>query len=232
MQSERQRRVGRPSENVLSRELIVETALELLDEFGPDGFGMKDVAQRLGVRPSALYNHVANKEDVFRGVREATALRIPVDSFSTHPWQDALKIWARSYRDAFAKHPPTVALLAVMPFQPDSEVFASYEQIVTVLHHEGWQRGEALNILVAFESFILGSALDAAAAPDMMSPGARTDIPHFTAAYRDRQDLVTARRASPADQAFESGLDLFILGLEAQRDAHTRNAARAEESEG
>lgn len=225
MDRDQQRRVGRPSENVLSRELIVETALELLDEFGPDGFGMKDVAQRLGVRPSALYNHVTNKEDVFRGVREATALRISVDSFSTHPWQDALKIWARSYRDAFAKHPPTVALLAVMPFQHDSEVFASYEQIVSVLHHEGWQRSEALNILVALESFILGSALDAAADPDMMSPGTRTDIPHFTAAYRDRQDLVTEHRVSPADQAFESGLSLFVLGLQVQQDARSRHTS-------
>ncbi|MFD5601172.1 TetR/AcrR family transcriptional regulator [Leucobacter sp. NPDC058333] len=210
------RRVGRPSEQVLSRVRIVETALDLLDEHG-EGFGMRDLARELGVRPSALYNHVANKEDVFRGIREVIAGRISQAELEREPWDAALAAWARSYRDAFAAHPPTIALLAVMPFDSESDVFPSYDRIVGLLVTEGWEHAEALNILVAFESFILGSALDAAAAPDMLHAGDRDDVPEFTAAYRDREQLVTRTGTGPADQAFEAGLGLLLRGLRAEQ---------------
>ncbi|GAA2177479.1 TetR/AcrR family transcriptional regulator C-terminal domain-containing protein [Leucobacter tardus] len=219
MAGERQRGVGRPNENVLSRVLIVETALDLLDLHGRDGFGMRDIARRLGVRPSALYNHVASKDDVFRGIREVIATRITVAPFVTQRWDEALITWAHSYREVFASHPPTIALLAVMPFETDSEIFGTYEQVIEVLYREGWERAEALNILVAMESFILGSALDAAAPADMMSPGDRADIPHFSAAYAERDMRTADSGAGPADQAFEAGLNLLIAGLEAQRSA-------------
>ena len=210
------RRVGRPSEQVLSRVRIVETALDLLDEHG-EGFGMRDLARELGVRPSALYNHVENKEDVFRGIREVIAGRVSTRELDHEPWDDALAAWARSYRDAFAAHPPTIALLAVMPFDPGSDVFASYDRIVGLLIAEGWSRAAALNILVAFESFILGSALDAAAAPDMMHARGRGDVPNFTAAYAERERRVAATGAAPADQAFEAGLELLLRGLRAEQ---------------
>lgn len=219
MAGQKRRGVGRPNENVLSRVLIVETALDLLDRHGRDGFGMREIAHELGVRPSALYNHVSSKDDVFQGIREVIATRITVAPFATQRWDEALRTWARSYREVFASHPPTIALLAVMPFATDSEIFTTYEQVIEALHREGWERSEALNILVAMESFILGSALDAAAPDDLMSPGDRGDTPQFSEAYAQRATRTTETGVSPADQAFESGLDVFMMGLRAQRDA-------------
>ncbi|WP_449281054.1 TetR/AcrR family transcriptional regulator [Leucobacter sp.] len=213
------RRVGRPSEQVLSRKMIIETALRLLDEHGQDGFGMRDIASELGVRPSALYNHVDGKDDIFRGIRELIGERITGEMFDTDPWDAALIAWAREYRDAFAAHPPTIALLAVMPFHPTSSVSVAYDRVIRKLTAAGWSGDEALNILVSLESFILGSALDAAAAPDMMDPGPREDVPGFSAAYRARQRLVERTGTAPADLAFETGLRLFLNGLRAERPA-------------
>src|SRR4051794_19677753 len=48
------RRVGRPKQSVLSRSLILETGLQLMDEHGADAAGMRAIAKRLDVRPSAL----------------------------------------------------------------------------------------------------------------------------------------------------------------------------------
>ena len=216
MSERERRRVGRPCEQVLSRVRIVETALDLLDEHG-EGFGMRDLARKLGVRPSALYNHVENKEDVLRGIREVIVGRISTRELGHEPWDVALAAWARSYRDAFAAHPPTIALLAVMPFDPNSDVFAAYDRILELLISEGWGRAAALNTLVAFESFILGSALDAAAAPDMMRARDRDDVPTFTAAYEDRERRSADTGVGPADQAFEAGLHLLLSGLRAEQ---------------
>ncbi|UOR01022.1 TetR/AcrR family transcriptional regulator [Leucobacter allii] len=222
MAETKRRRVGRPSEQVLSRVLIVEAALALIDEHGAQGFGMRDIARSLGVRPSALYNHVENKDDIYRGIRELIGERITWDGLDDAPWDVALAAWAREYRAAFAAHPPTVALLAVMPISPTSSVSVAYDRVVHALGRGGWGRGEALNVLVALESFILGSALDAAAAPDMMDPGERDDVPEFSAAYREREELVRSTGASPADQAFETGLQLILDGLRTAAAARVR----------
>ncbi|WP_445238415.1 TetR/AcrR family transcriptional regulator [Leucobacter sp. USCH14] len=231
MSERERRRVGRPSEQVLSRVRIVETALDLLDEHG-EGFGMRDLARELGVRPSALYNHVESKEDVFRGIREVIAGRVSTRELDHEPWDVALAAWARSYRDAFAAHPPSIALLAVMPFDPSSDVFASYDRILGLLISEGWSRAAALNILVAFESFILGSALDAAAAPDMMHARDRDDVPTFTAAYEDRERRGADTGVGPADQAFAAGLELLLGGLRAeQREREARRGALGHDAE-
>ncbi|MFC5336941.1 TetR/AcrR family transcriptional regulator [Leucobacter denitrificans] len=218
------RRVGRPSKQVLSRTKIVEAALELLDEHGEQGYGMRDIAQRLGVRPSALYNHVSGKDDITRGIRELIGEQIAPGIFDGLPWDEGIAAWARNYRDAFAAHPPTIALLAVMPFDPTSQVGLAYDRVISTLVGQGWPRGEALSVLVALESFILGSALDAAAAPDMMDPGDRDDVPELTAAYRERGETLAEQGQSPADQAFELGLSIFIGGLRAQLGAHASGA--------
>jgi AcrR family transcriptional regulator len=114
------RGVGRPRRRVLSRQLILETGLRLIDEHGESGAGVRAIAQELGVRPSSLYNHVASRADLIAGVRELISDRIDVACFDELPWDRALERWADSYRAAFAAHPPTIALLATTPLTVES----------------------------------------------------------------------------------------------------------------
>ncbi|WP_374009306.1 TetR/AcrR family transcriptional regulator [Leifsonia sp. LS-T14] len=209
------RRVGRPRTAVLTRDLIAHAALRLLDESGADGFTMARLAQALRVRPSALYNHVDGKEDVIAGVREVVSDRIDVRAFETQPWDSAMLVWARSYRVAFAAHPPTIALLATLPLTGALRTMRMYDAVVSAMVRAGWPEPEVLPTIVAVESFILGSALDAIAPADMFDPsGAEEDVPAFASAYR-------ARRAAlgdtpPADAAFETGLTAMLDGLRAR----------------
>lgn len=221
----RGRRVGRPSEVVLSRKRIFEVALRLLDTHGPEGFGMRDVARELGVRVSSLYNHIDSKDDILRGIRELIGERISGEMLESADWYAGLRDWAYAYREAFAAHPPTIALLAVMPIHVDSNVSIAYNRVISLLHTAGWTRAEAINTLVALESFILGSALDAVAAPDMLNPGDRDDVPAFTTAYHEREEVVTRTGITPADLAFRTGLDLFLGGLRAQEQARGSSEA-------
>src|SRR5690606_6509908 len=102
------RGLGRPRQAVLSRELILHTALRLVDERGENGAGIRDIARELGVRPSALYNHIKGQDDLIDGIRELVSDRIDVSAFGVAPWDEAARQWARSYRSAFAAHPPTI----------------------------------------------------------------------------------------------------------------------------
>jgi len=98
------RKSGRPRVAVLSRDLILETALKLLDERGEQGAGIRDIARALEVRPSALYNHVSGQDDIIAGIRELVSDRIDVSGFDTLNW---VKPCVAGHGRTAAPSPPT-----------------------------------------------------------------------------------------------------------------------------
>jgi AcrR family transcriptional regulator len=57
------RRRGRPGYDLAS---LLAVAVELFNERGYDGTSMRDLAARLGIAKSAIYHHVAGKEELLR----------------------------------------------------------------------------------------------------------------------------------------------------------------------
>ncbi|MGK0722046.1 TetR/AcrR family transcriptional regulator [Leucobacter sp. W1478] len=215
------RRSGRPRSAVLTRELIMRTALRLLDERGEHGAGIREIARELGVRPSALYNHVTGQDDIVGGVRELVSDRIDVSMFDELPWYEALRLWAVSYRNAFAAHPPTIALLAVRPLEPGLRTNHMYDRVCAGLITAGWPLERVLTVVVELESFVLGSALDEAAPDDMLDPGVGEGLPHFRAAYAARARDLQTRGLSASELAFRSGLEAMLTGLRAEWEAYS-----------
>ena len=143
-------------------------------------------------------------------MRERMTHTVDASAFGQLPWDEALRCWAVSYRDTFAAHPGTIAMLAAEPVA-DPAVHALYEQAATALEDAGFPRHMVLAVITAVESFVLGSALDLAAPPAMVTG--------IDAATTPR--LAQAAAAAPpgrarADQAFGLGLDALITGLHHQ----------------
>src|SRR4051794_40446911 len=59
----------------LSRDRILQSALELVDEQGLEALTMRRLGQRLGFEAMSLYNYVANKEDVIDGILDSSSPR-------------------------------------------------------------------------------------------------------------------------------------------------------------
>jgi AcrR family transcriptional regulator len=57
------RRRGRPGHDI---EAVLRVAVDLFNERGYDGASMDDLAKRLGIAKSAIYHHVAGKEELLR----------------------------------------------------------------------------------------------------------------------------------------------------------------------
>jgi AcrR family transcriptional regulator len=209
-----QRRVGRPATPVLSREVIARAALALIDDVGAEGFSLAALGKRLGVRPSSFYNHVTGKDDIMAGVRELVSDSIDARMFAELPWDEAMARWARGYREAFAAHPPVISLLATIPVSGALRTLRMYDQVVTGLERGGWPSEMVIPVMVAVESFILGSALDVVAPPTMFDPGPLSaDVPAFASAVAARDAAAAERGRPPADLAFEVGLASIIEGL-------------------
>ena len=96
--------MARPRTPLLSRPLIRETALRLVDEHGLDELSMRKIAAELGVRAPSLYSHYANKDELLDDIADRIGESVDVGGFDTDDWQDALRRWARSYRAALAEH--------------------------------------------------------------------------------------------------------------------------------
>ncbi|TFC47104.1 TetR/AcrR family transcriptional regulator [Cryobacterium sp. TMT1-21] len=210
----RQRRAGRPHENVLSRKLITEAALTVIGVEGYGAFTMSSLARRLSVAPSALYNHVTSKQEVLRWLQDHVMTQVDVSGFTAEPWDAAVRRWAWSYRDVFAGHVPLIPIVAVLPVAGAPETLKMYEKVAVGLAAAGVPAALIVPGIVALESFIFGSALDATAPADIFDTADLSGTsPTFTAAVA-AQDRDTGE---PADVAFRFGLDALLAQLDSTR---------------
>jgi hypothetical protein len=91
-----------------------------------------------------------------------------------------------------------------------------YERVARGFRDAGWPDDQVVNGIVALENYILGSALDAVAPANMFDTGDFAhEVPVFDSAVRHRDQSDAS--SSPADQAFELGLEAIVEGLDAKR---------------
>lgn len=103
---------GRPPR--LSREAIVETALELLATHAPDEMTLTEIGERLGTATMSLYNYFPNLDAVLIAAADrAFALFTPPRICSGQPWQEALLDWMWALQEHFARYP--VMLRGISP---------------------------------------------------------------------------------------------------------------------
>ncbi len=156
---------GRPNKPLVTRKNIASSALKIIHERGYSGLTMSALARSLGVAPSALYNHISNKDDLLTLVQDAVMEQINTDVLDdaladTLSPVAALSAWAASYRTVFADHLPLVAVIATTRITGAPNTIAMYEKIAKVLSHAGVADDAILPRIVAMESFIYGSAYD------------------------------------------------------------------------
>ncbi len=210
--TKQQRSAGRPSATVLTEDKILRAALRVAGSRGPAQFTMTALASALGVRTSALYHHYANRDAVIRAMRARIGALTELAPLDHADPVEALFGWGVSYREAMLTAPGAIVLLATLPIDADRESFLQYEAVTDRLLAAGWPPSKTLDTIVALESFIIGSALDALAPTDNMSPGELAeDFPRYAEAER----LRASAGDDPARETFRIGLRALITGLAA-----------------
>jgi AcrR family transcriptional regulator len=101
----RARQTQRRTPRTLSREAIVDVALELLDAEGLDAVTMRRVADELGTGPASLYAHVSDKDEMVALVLDRVIGEVVVpEVIDPKRWQEQLKDITRSTRATFGRH--------------------------------------------------------------------------------------------------------------------------------
>lgn len=92
----------------VSPEVVVRTALELLDAEGMEGVTFRAVAKKLGIQPPALYWHFVNKRDLLDDLAQAILVEGGVDAIqppkNPSEWKEWLDQSANTLRKALVAH--------------------------------------------------------------------------------------------------------------------------------
>src|SRR3954469_16951746 len=84
-------RRARPAKPALSRDLIVDTALELLRTEGYEATSMRRVAQALDTGPASLYVYVANRDELLDLMLDRAIAQVPLPELDPSRWREQLK---------------------------------------------------------------------------------------------------------------------------------------------
>jgi AcrR family transcriptional regulator len=95
----------------LDHHTVVRCAIALADERGLEAVGLRQVAERLGVTPMALYRHVGGKDGLLDGVADALYAEIDLPR-PDEDWWKGLELLAHSTRRVLLTHTWSVPLFS------------------------------------------------------------------------------------------------------------------------
>ncbi len=169
------------------RDDVVRRALRVLDDYGLADLSMRRLAGELGVQPSALYHHVANKQTLLAAVADEVLARgarpVPADA----PWDAQVAAVCAGLRDSVLAYRDGAELVAtVHAFGLGAR--APYDALVAALQRGGF-------------------------ADDLVRTAARTLLHYVFGHATDEQTQLQAGSAGAIDGSPREGSD-FALGLE------------------
>lgn len=99
------------------RDEILDVALNLLEQDGPDALTMRELAERVGMRAPSLYKHVRDKDDIVAGLQERALVDMTSHLAEAEPGLVSL---AAAYRSWALAHPRLYELATRRPLARDT----------------------------------------------------------------------------------------------------------------
>ncbi|WP_210587186.1 TetR/AcrR family transcriptional regulator [Streptomyces sp. GESEQ-35] len=158
----RQRRRPTKQGVVLSEELIVATALRLIEEHGAEALSVRRLGRALGADPSSLYRYFRHTDDLMLAVADELIGRTLRIWRPTGDWRADLRdLGLRMHAGALAH--PRAAVLSSHRVTGRAHEIQAVETIIGVLREAGFPDAEAVRIYHAFVDQALAfAALDSA----------------------------------------------------------------------
>ena len=209
----------------LTRDRVLQAAVDLADEGGLDALTMRRLGQALGVEAMALYYHAANKDDILAGIVDLVVREIELPA-TGGDWKAAIRASAISAHQVLRRHPWACNLLMSGP----RVLPARLRQIDALLGRLGdaGLPDEITDLAYhAIDSHILGFTLweagYASAFKRLPDDFMKTMVRDLSLEkYPNLVEHVAYHLRPPSEDrraAFEFGLDLILDGLEPARDS-------------
>jgi AcrR family transcriptional regulator len=211
-----------PPKQPLGQDLIVDTAIRILDEEGLDGLSMRRVAQELGTGPASLYAHVSSKEELLELMLERIAGEIELPELDPARWQEQLKEIARNAQRVYASH-ADIAKVSLATIPTGANQLGIAEAVLTLLRGAGVPDQVAAWALDRLAMYIDADAIEGSMYTAKLKQG--FDLEAYFAGVHDYMrrlpperfpnitSMVDTLTEGDGDERFEFGLEVFIRGL-------------------
>jgi AcrR family transcriptional regulator len=206
----------------ITRDVVLATALHLIDRDGADALSMRRLGQALGRDPMALYRYAPNKAALLDGVTEIVLTQLSVDP-ADPDWAGQLRAVGRDFRRLALAHPHVVPLLVTRPLatplglRPPGTL-RPLEDILTLLTRAGFSGADALHVYRALFGFLYGHVLNEL--QELVENPDETDDVLRLGLYRLPIGEFPLLRSLAPDLAryngaaeLEHGLDILLSGL-------------------
>ena len=206
----------------VTRDDVVQTAIQLLQEVGLDGLTLRRLATELGISAPTLYWHVKDKRELLDLMAEEmiSAARNKMPPFPLFlSWDEQIAEGMRRQYNAILAYRDGARVVAGN--RPTETSLPMIEQYMKLwVNAAGFPPEEALAYILTFGDFVIGSALEYQAEKERqrVQPAARAhEIWTRMEEYPLLHAAASARAASGQSESFERGLALLIAGLKIRR---------------
>jgi AcrR family transcriptional regulator len=214
----------------LTRDAVVDRALQLADAVGLEALTIRKLATELGVTPMALYWHFRSKDELLDGLAERVWSEIDTDVDATAPWSAQLRGVLESLLRVLRAHPAAAHLLLQSEKRGESFMHTT-EITLEILRRAGFDP--------RYASEIAHATLWAGIMLVMSEPGITSLSAEERAEAQRRKQVVLATLPSSRyprlvecaipmtacddpDFHYELGVGVFIAGVEAIAATVTR----------
>lgn len=203
----------------LSREKVLECALDLADESGIAALTIRSLALSMGTKPMSLYYYVANKDEILDGIVDLVFSEIELPS-PAGDWRLEMHRRAHGVRAALKRHPWAVGLLESRT-SPGEATLRHHDATLGTLRAAGFSVQMTAHAYALLDSYIYGFALQEAALPfDGRDTAAEITAPiverFSTGQYPHMMEIATEHVLKPGydfGDEFDFGLTLILDGL-------------------
>jgi AcrR family transcriptional regulator len=205
----------------LSRDRVLQTALQLADRDGLDALTMRALAVELGVEAMSLYYHLPNKNAILDGVVETVFAEIEteVGGFTVPEATDALRARILGARRVLLRHPWAPWIMNARG-APGPTAARHVDGIVGIMHAGGLSYDLIHHGLHAIGSRVYGYVQELSDDKDAPAPVELAQLavfaPNLAAMLAEvvHDDPDSTLGWCDDQTEFEFGLDLLIEGLE------------------
>ncbi|MEV5987720.1 TetR/AcrR family transcriptional regulator C-terminal domain-containing protein [Streptomyces sp. NPDC052051] len=200
----------------LDRERIAATAVALVDRDGLERFGVRRLADELGVDPMSIYHHIKGKAALLDAVSEAVLAEMPPGTddaaHNGDDWQEIARHTAHLYRDMAYRHPRVFPLLATRA-QTSPVALTALERLLTAMRAAGLPDQVVADAPMVLFGFLNGHLLARTGeGPDGPGP-----VPEFaTETHPTMSALAPLMTDFGSATEFNRMLDMVLDGIQAR----------------
>lgn len=208
----------------LSRDQIVEAAVELLDAEGLEALSMRKLGTRLGSGATSIYWHVANKQELLELAFDEVWGEVSVPDPAQVGWRAAIWASSHSMREVILRHPWSSGLIGRMP-AIGPKALAIGERWCAAYELAGFRGLEIAYVNATVVAYVFGMVVpevawvSVASSPGFDMDGMHETVEKASAAYPKIHEQIKASPREPdqmstRNNSFDFGLTSVLDGLE------------------